>query len=116
MANGTAIVQMQLAHDPSFLNRVQYLMTQDGIAVLSEVNTTPNHVLRVQLAHQVLNNPGQAANNASVAIVGSVNLVAANTTVVVNSDGSLTVTTDATDAAILAQIATLWNALAGVST
>lgn len=112
MANGTAIVQMQLAHDPSFLNRVQYLMTQDAIAVLSEVNTTPDHVFRVQLAHQVLNNPGQAASNASVAIVGSVNLVAADTTV--NADGS--VTTDATDAAILSQIATIWNALAGVST
>ena len=113
MANGSAIIQMQLAHDPSFLNRVQYLMTQEAVAaVLIEVNTTPNHPLRVQLAHQVLSNPGQAASNASVAIVGSVNLVSANTTI--NADGS--VTTDATDAAILSQISTLWNALAGVST
>jgi hypothetical protein len=112
MANGSAILQMQLAHDSSFLNRVQYLMTQDAIAVLTEVNTTPSHNLRVQLAHQVLSNPGQAASAASVAIVGSVNLVAADTTV--NADG--TVTTDATDAAILAQIATLWNSLSGVST
>ncbi len=112
MSNGNAITQMQLAHDSSFLNRVQYLMTQNALTILSEVNTTPNHNLRIQLAHQVLNNPGQAASNASVAIVGSVNLVAANTTI--NADGS--VTTDATDAAILAQIFTLWSALAGVST
>ncbi len=112
MANGDALTQMALAHDPGFLNRVQYLMTQDALAVLAEVDASAARPLRLQLAHQVLNNPGQAASAASVAIVGSVNLVSANTTV--NADG--TVSTDATDAAILSQIHTLWSALAGVST
>jgi hypothetical protein len=119
MANGTAVIQMALAHDSSFLDRVQYLMTQVALVVLAEVNTTPNHTLRVQLAHQVLNSPGQAAVNASVTIVGSANLVAANTTVIpANPETGTpqTATTDATDAAILSQISTLWSALAGVST
>jgi hypothetical protein len=114
MANGNAITQMSLAHDSSFLDRIQYLMTQTALVVLAEINTTPSHALRVQLAHQVLNNPGQAAINASVAIVGSANLLAANTTI--NPGPPPSVTTDATDASIFSQISALWSALAGVST
>lgn len=105
---------MALAHDSSFLDRIQYLMTQVALVVLAEINTTPSHPLRVQLSHQVLNNPALAASNASVAIVGSINLVAANTTI--NPGPPLIVTTDASDASILSQISTLWSALAGVST
>ena len=107
-------LQMLLAHDSTFLDRLQYLLTQQAIVVLAEVNTTPSHVLRTQYARQVVQNAGQAASGASVLIVGSTNLVAANTTI--NPGPPPTVTTDATDAAIFSQLATLWNDLAGVST
>ncbi len=112
-------LQMLLAHDSGFLDRVQYLMTQNALTVLAEVNTTPAHALRTQLARQVLTNPGQAAINAAPAVVGSANLVAATTTITpadVVAGTPQTVSTSATDAAILSQIFTLWNALAGVST
>ena len=110
-------LQMLLAHDATFLDRVQYLMTQNALTILAEVNTTPSHALRTQLARQVLTNPGQAAINAAPAIVGSVNLVAANTTITPATETTpQIVSTDATDAAILSQVFTIWNALAGVST
>jgi hypothetical protein len=114
MAGGSALLQMALSNDPSFIQRIQFLLTQEATVVLAEVNTTPNHVLRVQYARQVIQNAQQAAIAASVTIASSTNLVAANTTI--NPGSPITVTTDATDAAILAQISALWNALSGVST
>lgn len=104
-----ARLQMALAHDPSFLNRVQYAMAVVALQVVNEATTVPGHTARRAYAQQVLGSPASAAVSMAVGLVGAVNLVAPVTTI--NPD--LSVTTDATDAAIASQVATLWNGYAG---
>lgn len=105
-----ARLQMALAHDAQFLNRVQYAMGVVALQVITEAVTVPGHAARRTYAASVLGNPGAAAVSMAVGLVGSVNLTAVNT--FLNPD--LSVTTDATDAAIVSQVGTLWSAYAGV--
>ncbi len=102
--------QMALAHDPQFLNRVQYLLCTEAITVKNENPATTGHAARAAYAGQVLADPAGKAATVAITLVGGINLVAANTAI----DFEGVVTTDATDAAILSQIATLWDALSGV--
>lgn len=102
--------QMALAHDVGFLNRVQFNLAVVALQVVNEADTVPGHAARRTYAQAVLGNPASAATAAAVALVGAVNLVAAVTTI--NPD--LSVTTDATDAAIQSQLSSLWDAFAGV--
>lgn len=101
----TGQVQMALAHDAQFLNRVQYAMAKVALVKMAN-GTAPQKAY----AQQVLGNPGAAAASMAVALVGSVNLTSVNT--FINPD--LSVTTDATDGAIESQVDTLWNAFSGV--
>lgn len=105
-----ARLQMALAHDVSFLNRVQFAMGKVALTVVNEAGTVTGHAARRTYASSVLGNPAAAAVSMSVGLVGAINLVAANTTI--NPD--LTVTSDASDAAIESQVSTLWSAYAGV--
>ncbi len=102
-------LQMALAHDAQFLNRVQVAMAVVALQVVNEDVATPNHVLRRAYAASVLGNPAAAAVAFAVGLVGSVNLTAPVTTV--NFDGS--VISGASDADIASEVATLWNAYAG---
>lgn len=173
----TPASQVALAHDPKFLNRLQYLLCQQAIVVKNEslitsssvaaasvitmanphgfttgdsvtiaghVGSTPSvngtyvvtvltstqfsiplvvtiagsggtavkasHAARATYAGQVLADPAGKATTAAITIGGATNLTTANTSIDFNG----IVTTDATDAAILSQIATLWDALSGV--
>lgn len=110
MAN-TSELQMALAHDAQFLNRVQYSLCRVALQVCQEAGTVPSHAVRRTYAQQVLGNPGAASAAAAVALVGSVNLLSGVTTTM-NPNGSAS--TDATDAAIDSQVSSLWNAFAGV--
>lgn len=105
-----ARLQMALAHDAGFLNRIQFAMGKVALQVVNEAGTVAGHAARRAYASQVLGNPAAAAVSMSVGLVGAVNLTAAVTTI--NPD--LTVTSDATDAAVESQVSTLWNAYAGV--
>ena len=105
-----ARLQMALAHDPGFLNRVQYAMGVVALQVVLEAGTVPGHAARRAYAAQVLGNPASAAVSMAVGLVGAVNLTAPVTTI--NPD--LTVTSGATDAEIASQVNTLWGAYAGV--
>lgn len=102
--------QIALAHDPVFLNRLQYLICQQAITVKNEASTTTGHAARAAFAGQVLADPAAKAVTMAVTICGGINLVAATTAI----DFDRVVTTDATDAVILSQIATFWDAFAGV--
>jgi hypothetical protein len=102
--------QMQLVSSPLFLNRMQYLLAQQARTVLTEASNTAHHTRRAQYASDVVNSPASKAASAAVLVVGGVNVI--NTVIgsAPNFDSS------ATDAAMLSQIATFWNALAGIDT
>jgi hypothetical protein len=108
----TTDTQMALANDPKFIRRIAALLTQYAAGtVLTELTTVPNHPLRRQLAQQVITNSLGVAAQFSVTIAMSTNIFGANTSY---DFVQLAIVTDATDAAISSQIATLWNGLAGV--
>ena len=105
--------QAKLASDPIFLRRLGSLMNQEAQVVANETpNADPDIAAkRHQLAIAILTDTaGQAASRAPT-ICNATNLVAKNTTFDFESDQTLT---DATDAEIRSQIATLWNVMAGI--
>lgn len=108
MALSEGFLQMQLAKDPDFLTRLSYLMVQQARVVKDEPLGTPQHLGRTNYATSVINNPQGMTSSAAVMLVGGPNLIG---TVTMEDAG---VTTSATDPAITSQIATFWNALAGV--
>jgi hypothetical protein len=108
MAMSESTLQMMLAKDPAFLNRLNYLMLQTARGVKEEPVDTPYHHKRTMYASQVLNMSNMMVQQAAFTIVGGVNLLG---TVDLTDNG---VETTAADAAIFSQIATFWNVLAGV--
>jgi|SRR5688572_1415122 len=108
MPMSESTLQMELAKDPAFLNRLNYLMLQTARGVKDEAKETPYHQKRTSYASQVLNNSAAMVAQAAYTIVGGVNIVG---TVDITDNG---VITTADDAAIFSQVATFWNILAGV--
>ena len=110
MPDPESTTQMRLAKDGGVLNRLPYLMVQQARTVKAEADGTTHHVGRAAYAHLITSGSAGLVSSAAVMVVGGVNLLPPNATTTVNQDG--TVTTDATDAALLSQIATFWNDLA----
>ena len=108
MAMSESSLQMMLAKDPAFLNRLNYLMLQTARGVKEEAPDTPHHSKRTFYATNVLANSAMMVAQAAYTIVGGVNLLG---TVELTDNG---VETSANDAAIFSQVATFWNILAGV--
>lgn len=103
--------QMQLVASALFLNRMQYLLVQQALVVLSEALATAHHAARARYAGVIVSQPASQAAIAAVMVVGGVNL----TSEAITGSGA-TADTTATDAEMLSQIATFWNALAGIDT
>lgn len=101
-----AALQMALAQDPGFLNRVQYVAVKYALAVFTE---NPPVEARVGFARTVLGNPAQVAPSLAVAIVNSSNLMVGVTTIHPNKE----VTTDQTDGSLFAVVNALWDTFAG---
>jgi len=101
-------LQMQLARDPAFLERLNYLMLQTARGIKEEPADTPYHQKRTAYASQVLSNSAMMVSQAAYTIVGGINLVG---TVQLTDNG---VETSANDAAIFSQVSSFWNILAGV--
>jgi hypothetical protein len=112
-AQNTATVQMQLVNSPVFTNRIQFLLTQQAVTVMSEPIATGGacHGARLNYAGRVISNPAAMTPVASVVIVTGTNL----TSVAVTGSG-VTADSAATDAAIASQISTFWNALSNCGT
>lgn len=106
-------LQMALAHDATFLDRVQFAMAKIALQVIGEDPATVvpigSHAARRAYAAAVLGDPARAAASFAVGLVSAVNLTARTTTITV--DG---VTTTANDDEIASQVATLWSAYSGV--
>ena len=108
MAMSESTLQMQLARDPVFLNRLNYLMLTQAREVKAEAKETPYHYKRTTYASQVLSNSAMMVQQASFVIVGGVNLIG---TVSMTDNG---VVTTVTDQELFSQVATFWNMLAGI--
>lgn len=108
MPMSESTLQMMLARDPAFLNRLNYIMLQVARTVKEEDAATPHHQKRTAYATSILGNSQMMVGQAAYTVVGGVNLIG---TVELTDNG---VETSATDAAILSQVSTFWNALAGV--
>lgn len=110
-ADQNAALQMRLAGQTKFQQRVAYILMQEAFIVLGEATNVPNHVNRFAFAVSVRNNVNSVLQGGYViALVGRPNLVAETTTC---DDGGLEPThecvTSATDAEIASQIATDWD-------
>ena len=99
-----------LANDGFFRQRVRNLMLLEAAAVMGEVNTTPNHSVRVSYALKIIGNPG-AADLAVDYLCARTNLISS---VITYDFANRSVVTDASDAAIRSQISTDWNTFSGV--
>ncbi len=120
-------LQMTLAHDSRFLNRLQYLICEVAIQVKNETvadepfvthTGQPDaasafaawHPARAAYAGEVLADPAGKTTTMAITIVGATNLVSDGSGFNDNGD----CVSNSSDAAIKSQIATLWNAFAGV--
>lgn len=103
--------QSALAADQNFQKRLASLLAVEAIVVANEDPGTPGHDKRRNLAQQIISQPTQMAYSLGPVICNGTNLLAASTSY--NFD-AFAVETDATDAAISSQIATLWDVMAGV--
>lgn len=114
-AQNVSTTQMQLVNSAQFTNRLQYLMAQQATVVLAEPkNTSPTCASQRVGYAQKLVTPGSLTtfvSTGAVVIVGGINLTSAAVT-----GSGQTADSAATDAQILSQIATFWNALAGCPT
>lgn len=111
-AQNTSTTQMSLASSQAFVTRLQYLMGQQARTVATEALAGTCGSERKLYAAKLLNSTGgarQLSADAAPIVVGGINLIG---TVVGNANPNL-VDSSATDASILSQIATFWNALSG---
>ena len=66
---------MELARDPAFLNRLNYLMLQTARGIKEEDAETPYHAKRTAYASNVLDNSAMMVQQAAYTIVGRTNLL-----------------------------------------
>jgi hypothetical protein len=99
-----------LAGDALFRQRIRNIVLQEAAVVYNEGTGVTNHAGRATFAIKLLQSPGLADQVADV-IVTQVNLSSSGITYDFDRRA---VVTDATDAAILSQVASAWNMLSGV--
>ena len=112
MAENPAL-QMNLAHDKVFLDRVQYWMAKVAANVGIEDPATANHQARRTYAASVIGNPAAAAASAAVFLVQDAALFPPNANTFIEP-GTLRVYSDISDGALFALVSARWNVLAGV--
>lgn len=105
-----------LALSPAFTLRVQYILVQQAPVVMSEVSSTPPeiHAARASLAAAIVKSPAGFAPVFAMHLSANINVTTAGALTGTLLAGTLD--TPATDAALLAAIASLWSVVAGVIT
>jgi hypothetical protein len=88
--------QFTASQDVTFLNLIQAAIVEIAVITTSEIASTTNHTNRVTLATQILLSPTTYVSDFAQAVA------------------SQAIDKTATDAAILASVSGVWNALAGV--
>lgn len=112
MTTPVSVIQMKLRQQPEFLSRLEYLMVTQATVVLAEALNTPHHYDRLNYAKLVVSFPTEYSGKASTMVCGGINIT--SSTIYDEQTGVATCT--ATDAAFFAQVASMWNNLAGIET
>lgn len=113
MANST-FTQQALANDQTFRQRMKASMARMAWQMLTENPGNPGHATRAAYARAFLANPDGVINSLVGSFVFRTNVFATTTSVDFDGRGGLIVSCLATDAALDSQLATDWDALAGV--
>jgi len=108
MAISPSALANLLGRDQDFIGRVATTLCVQATTVLAETGVGATHAQRAQYARIVVQNPTNAANLAAPYLAGSTNIIG---TITIEDSG---VATSVTDAALLSQIATSWDILAGI--
>lgn len=107
---------MPLVQSATFTGRVQYILAQEAPVILTEAATgtytATCHTARAKLAAQVASSSSGVAPQFAVFLATNINVTTAGA---LTGTGS-TLDTPATDAALLAAVASLWSSLAGCVT
>lgn len=107
-----------LTKSPQFLLRVTFIVTQEAPVILTEAGsgsyTSSCHTLRANLAAAVARNPDSYASIFAAHLVTNVNVTSGGALTGTLAAGTLD--TPATDAALLASVASLWSTVAGCIT
>jgi len=97
-----------IANQTSFLRRVRYAMKKAAVAVMAEVNTTPNHAERVVYAITILDGTASVQEYASSVVT--------NATITAAGDLSAPPLFGAADTDIEFTVNSMFDAMAGVAT
>lgn len=111
-----SVQQMKLRQNAEFLSRLEYLMVTYAVTVLAEALATSNHTERSNYAKKVIAFTSEYAQRASTMIVSGINIISTTVHTPATGETQESTVTTATDAQFLSQVATLWNALAGIET
>lgn len=99
-----------LGTDQTFIGRCATVLCGEATTVLAEQGVGATHLARAAYAQRVIASPTQMAAQAAPLLAQSTNV--ANTITLEDSG----ITTSVTDGALLSQISSSWNTLAGVDT
>lgn len=117
-AQQNSLVFGPLANSPTFRSRVTYVITQQAPVVLTEAQTgsytAACHTLRAALAAVVAADPQAKAQVFAAHLVTNINVTSAGALTGTVAAGTLD--TPATDAALLAAVASQWSTIAGCIT
>ena len=102
---------LALTQDTYFRQRLRGLMLFEAAAVAAEAATVPNHNARVAYAFKIISSPSEAERAVDYLAIRPALL----NSIVTFNFARRSVDTDATDAAIRAQIQADWNTLSGIS-
>jgi len=108
MAISNSALANLLGRDTTFIGRVASILCAQATTVLSEQGVGETHSQRARYAQNVIQNPTLTATLAAPYLAGSTNVIG---TITIEDSG---VVTSVTDPALLSQVASSWDALAGI--
>lgn len=116
LAVESSVTFMPLASSAQFMNRVTFITAMEAPVIETEAATgsytAACHTLRANLAAAVARNPGSYAPVFAPHLIANINVTTAGAL----TGSGATLDTPATDAALLAAVASLWSTVAGCIT
>ena len=103
-------LQYLLGTDQTFISRVAIVLCDVATSVLAETGIGDTHAARANYAQRVIQSPTATAQSAAPFLAQTPNVKG---TITLEDNG---VVTSVTDPALLAQIASSWDTLAGIDT
>lgn len=105
---------MPLVGSPTFTARVQYILAQEAPVIEAESGGIACHTARAALAVRVAQNPSGYAPIFAVFLTTNINVTTGG--VLTGTTAAGTLDSPATDAALLAAVASIWPSIAGCVT